>query len=104
MPISNQPLVPRSETTEESAEPIRLVLIEPRNLLAAGVRELLDRESDIEVLAQVATADEALPIVDEAAPDVVLVSAPIPDPTETEATRQLRHETPDAAYVVLGGP
>ena len=83
--------------------PIRLLLVEPRSLLGAGMRQMLDREVDMEVVAQVGTPDEALPVVEEAAPDVVLVSSPIADPPETDAALRLRHETPDAAYVVLGG-
>jgi DNA-binding NarL/FixJ family response regulator len=79
------------------------MMVEPRTLLGAGVREMLDREADIEVVAQVGTADEALPVVEDAAPDVVLVSAPITDEPESDATLRLRHETPDAAYIVLGG-
>jgi DNA-binding NarL/FixJ family response regulator len=79
------------------------MMVEPRTLLGAGVREMLDREADIEVVAQVGTAGEALPVVEDAAPDVVLVSAPIADVPEADATLRLRQETPDAAYVVIGG-
>jgi two-component system, NarL family, response regulator DevR len=101
--ISKRAPGPTRVLIEPSPEPIRLMMVEPRNLFGAGVREILDREDDIEVVAQVGTPDEALPVVEEAAPDVVLVSSPIADPPETDATLQLRHETPDAAYVVLGG-
>lgn len=100
----------RKRAPEIPSEPIRLVMVEPRNLLGAGVREILDREADIEVVAQVETADEALPLVDATAPDVVLVSAPLVGTpmaemalSEVEATLRLRHESPDAAFVVLGG-
>jgi DNA-binding NarL/FixJ family response regulator len=78
-------------------------MVEPRNLLGAGVREILDRETDIEVVGQVTTSDEALPVVEETSPDVVLVAGPLADPPEPEATLRLRHESPDAAFVVLGG-
>jgi DNA-binding NarL/FixJ family response regulator len=103
MPISKRVLVPLPDPIEPAADPIRLLLVEPRNLVGAGVSELLNREPDMEVVAQVGTAGEALPVVDEVSPDVVLVSVPITHPPEAEATLQLRHETPDAAYVVLGG-
>jgi DNA-binding NarL/FixJ family response regulator len=79
-------------------------MVEPRNLLGAGVREILDREADIEVVAQVETSEEALPVVEDTAPDIVLMSAPLSDPPEDEATMRLRHESPGTAFVVLGGP
>lgn len=72
-------------------------------MLGVGVREILDRETDIEVVGQVASPDEALWVVDQTAPDVVLVNAPPAESSEGEATMRLRRESPDAAFVVLGG-
>jgi DNA-binding NarL/FixJ family response regulator len=84
-------------------ETIRVVVVEPRTLLGVGVREVLDHESGIEVVAEVRTADEALPIVDEAAPDVILVSGQLSEAGEADATIRLHTETPQTPMVVLGG-
>jgi DNA-binding NarL/FixJ family response regulator len=83
-------------------DPIRLLMIEPRSMLGVGIREILDREADIEVVAHVASPSEALPVVDASVPDVVLVSAPLGDEFESDATRRLRRESPGAAFVVVG--
>ena len=72
-------------------------------MLGVGVREILDRETDIEVVGQVASPAEAIPVVDHTAPDVVLLNSPPAESSESEATMRLRRETPDAAFVVLGG-
>jgi DNA-binding NarL/FixJ family response regulator len=103
MTVSKRLPTPIPVLLPPSIEPIRLLLVEPRSLVGAGVREVLDREDDIEVVAQVRSADEALPVVEKAAPDVVLLSSSIAEPPEADATLELRHETPDAAFVVLGG-
>jgi DNA-binding NarL/FixJ family response regulator len=78
-------------------------MVEPQPVLGAGVREVLDRESGIEVVAQVRSPDEALPIVGEVAPDVILVDLPVPQSLAATAARRLRRETPQSAIVVLGG-
>jgi DNA-binding NarL/FixJ family response regulator len=79
-------------------------MVEPLPVLGSGLREVLERESDIEVVAQVPSPEEAIPIVQGSAPDVVLVDAPIePESSGAIATRRLRRRTPGAAVVVLGG-
>jgi len=96
-------LVRRGKPTIPSAvDPIRVVVIEPRAILGVGVREILERETDIEVLAQVSTAAEAIPVVDRTSPDVVLVDADFPQRDATEATRQLHQGAPGSAMVIMG--
>jgi DNA-binding NarL/FixJ family response regulator len=84
-------------------ETIRLVVVEPRPIVGAGVREILGRESDIDVIAHVSTAAEAIPIVDEAEPDIVLVDVELPGPEATEATRRLHQGAPESGLVIMGG-
>lgn len=84
-------------------ETIRLVVIEPRAIVGAGVREILDREADIDVVAHVSTAAEAIPIVDEADPHIVLVDVALPGPEATEATRRLRQGATESGLVIIGG-
>ena len=93
----------RPSAPDPSPDPIRLVMVEPRPLLGVGVRQILDHESDIEVIAQVGSPDEAIRVADEAAADVVLVNAPRSESSESEATHRLRREMPDSSFVVLGG-
>src|SRR5688572_8748358 len=93
----------RTSPAEPGPDPIRLVVVEPRPMLSVGVREILDRETDIEVVGQAASSDEARQVVDQTGPDVVLVSSPSAESSESDATMRLRRESPDAAFVVLGG-
>jgi DNA-binding NarL/FixJ family response regulator len=88
----------RRTRIEPPAETIRVVVVEPRTLLGVGVRDVLDHENGIEVVAQVSSPTEALPIVDEAAPDVILVS----ETGDADETRRLHSEAPNTPLVVLG--
>jgi DNA-binding NarL/FixJ family response regulator len=83
-------------------EPIRLVIVESRELLGIGIREVLDRAPGIEIVAQVQSPDEAMPVIDAAAPDVVLVDVP-QEADGAEAVRRLHQGAPDSPLVVLGG-
>lgn len=88
--------------SEPLDDPIRLVLVEPRAIIAAGVRELLDGQDDMEVVAEVRTHDEAVgATVDEGA-HVLVVDVDLPDADAVEAARRLKRQTPDAGMVILG--
>lgn len=93
----------RRRTNSPPDDPIRLVVVEPRAILGLGVREILDREADIEVVAYVATPAEAIELVDGAAPDVLLVDVPLSTADSSDATRRLRKGAPDSGFVVMGG-
>jgi len=84
-------------------EPIRLVIVEPHALLGVGIREVLDREPDIEIVAQVRWPDEAMSIIDASAPHVVLVDVP-PDVSGAQAVRRMHQGAPASAIVVLDNP
>lgn len=86
----------------EELAPIRLVLVEPRTIHAAGVRELLDREADMEVVAHVRSTAEAAGVTAEASPDVLVVDVDLPDAEAVENTRRLKRQTPNAGLVILG--
>jgi DNA-binding NarL/FixJ family response regulator len=86
---------------ETDPGPIRLVLVEPSSIHGAAVRELLDREDDFEVVAEVRTTDEAVGLTMEEPPDVLVVDVDLPDPDAIEATRRLKRQAPDAGLVII---
>jgi DNA-binding NarL/FixJ family response regulator len=93
----------RPSVVRAPTDPIRVVMVEPRSLLGVAVRDVLDRENGIEVVAEVRSPAEALEVLDVASPDVILVSGALTDPADTDAARRLHDETPRSAVVVLGG-
>jgi DNA-binding NarL/FixJ family response regulator len=66
---------------------IRVVLADDQALLRAGLRALLDAEDDIEVVGEAAHGREAVRVVRECAPDVVLMDIRMPGGDGLEATR-----------------
>lgn len=82
---------------------IRILLVEPHALVGVGVRDVVDREPDMEIVAEVRYPADAMRVVEEASPDVLLLDVELQEPDASEATRLLTQETPGSAVVVLGG-
>ena len=68
---------------------IRVVLADDQALLRAGIRALLDAEDDIEVVGEASDGAEAVTVVRETEPDVVLMDIRMPGTDGLEATRQI---------------
>ena len=98
--------MPRRESPEPSPEPspetIRVVLVEPMALVGAGFREVIDSEPDMEVVAEVRTAGDAIAAVEERAPHIVLMDVELGEPTASAATRRLTQDS-GSAVVIVGG-
>jgi two-component system, NarL family, response regulator NreC len=71
------------------SKPIRILLVDDHALLRAGLRALLSTESDIVVVGEAGTGEEALRLVGELHPDVVLMDLSMPGMGGLEATRQI---------------
>lgn len=92
----------RRPSHQPGTETIRLVVVEERSLLAAGVREVIHHEEGMEVVGEARSAAEAIPVVGEAAPDVILVNLASEEPDAAAAARHLRRRTPNSALILLG--
>lgn len=70
---------------------IRIVIADDHPVVRAGIRALLDAEDDLEVIREAATADDAVLLAAELAPDLVLMDLQFADgPRGAEATRRIR--------------
>src|SRR4029077_2597891 len=67
--------------------PVRIVLVEDNDTFRETLELLFGLREEIEVVASVATGDEAPPVVAEVKPDVVLMDYRMPGLNGAEATR-----------------
>ena len=58
---------------ERTAETIRLVIVDDHAIVRQGLRSILEREPDIEVVGEAASAGEALDLVAASRPHIVLL-------------------------------
>ena len=80
---------------------IKVMLVEDHVLLREGTRELLDREEDLEVIAEAGDGEEAIRLANKHHPDVILMDIAIPKLNGLEATRRIKAVTPEPAVLVL---
>ncbi|MFN2194951.1 MAG: response regulator [Anaerolineales bacterium] len=81
--------------------PIRLLLVDDHAVVRSGLRMLVEAESDFEIVGEAGSASEALNLVCQVTPDVILMDIGLPDISGIDATRQIKRVCPTAAVVAL---
>lgn len=84
-----------------AAPPIRVFLLDDHEIVRRGVREMLEIESDIEVVGEAGTAAEALVRVPATQPHVAVLDVRLPDGDGVSVCRQLRSDRPELACLML---
>lgn len=80
---------------------VKILLADDHIMLRQGIRLLLDREPDFEIVAEAGDGEEAVTLVGEYKPDVVLMDVGMPKLGGLEATRQIKAAHPATAVLVL---
>jgi DNA-binding NarL/FixJ family response regulator len=79
---------------------IRILLVDDHEIVRRGLRELLEAEGDLEVVAQAGSLDEAL-VLDISLVDVAVLDVRLPDGSGVDLCRQLRAERPELGCLML---
>ncbi|MBS2970693.1 response regulator transcription factor [Metabacillus sp. KIGAM252] len=79
----------------------RIVIIDDHQLFREGVKRILDFEPSFEVVSEGDDGDEAMRIVDEHKPDVVIMDINMPNVNGVEATKQLVEANQETKVIIL---
>jgi len=80
---------------------IKVMLVEDHVLVREGTRELLNREKDLQVVAEAGDGEEAVQLAAEHRPDVVIMDIAMPRLNGLEATQQIKAINPAIIVLVL---
>jgi len=80
---------------------IRLIIVDDHTLFREGLASIIQLEPDIEVSGLAGTVQEAVEVVRQLKPDMVLMDYSLPDGTGADATRLVLDEHPDCKVIFL---
>ena len=80
---------------------VRVLLVDDHDLFRTGLRNLLEEQEGLHVVAEGATGADAVRLVRELAPDVVVMDLNMPEMSGVEATRQISARSPLTRVIVL---
>ena len=87
--------------TDIHGKPIRVVLADDHAVVRKGIREFLEQEGDIVVVAEAVDGVQAVSLVVEHRPDVAVLDIQMPGMSGIEATRQIKAQSPGVRVLVL---
>ncbi|WP_395638356.1 response regulator [Pseudolysinimonas sp.] len=79
----------------------RVFLVDDHEIVRRGIAELIDRESDLEVVGEAGTVREAMGRIDATHPDVVVLDVRLPDGSGVDLCRAIRSAHPDLPCLML---
>ncbi len=90
--------------THVPTQALRIVLVDDHAIVRHGLRSILERESDLEVVGEASTAAEAAAVVERTRPSIVLLDLKLSTAADTEGLdlcARLTQRHPDLAVLVL---
>jgi two-component system, NarL family, response regulator NreC len=79
----------------------RILLADDHALVRAGIRALLEKQNDMEIVGEAADGQEALDKVAELQPDVIVMDIAMPGMGGMEATKRIKSQYPHVQVLAL---
>ncbi len=88
-------------STEQGDKKIRIALVDDHTLFRSGLKALLTRQDDFEVVGEAADGLEGVKLVEQVKPDIVLLDLDMPTMNGREALAQILAFDPQMAVLML---
>ncbi len=82
-------------------KPIRVVLADDHAVVRKGIREFLEEDKAIQVVAEASDGEEAVAVVAREKPDVAVFDIQMPKMNGMDATRRVKKEFPQTRVLML---
>jgi DNA-binding NarL/FixJ family response regulator len=80
---------------------VRVLIVDDQTVVREGLAAILSTDPEIEVVGLAGDGQQAVDLVPETRPDVVLMDLKMPILNGVQATRRLRHDHPQVSILVL---
>lgn len=80
---------------------LKLLIVDDHAIFREGLRTLLDMEEDFEVIGEASRGDEAVAMVAEDPPDVILLDLHLPDGSGADFCADLLRASPESKVLIL---
>jgi two-component system response regulator NreC len=80
---------------------IQLLLVDDHEVVRTGLRMLLESQANMLIVGEASTGGQAISLVEELNPQVVVMDITLPDISGIEATRLIKKKFPEVAIVAL---
>jgi DNA-binding NarL/FixJ family response regulator len=81
--------------------PVRIVIADDHRIVREGLRHLLEKRTDFNVVGEASDGESAVRLARELSPDIVIVDISMPGLNGIEATRRILAERPDIRVLAL---
>jgi len=81
--------------------PARVLLVDDHALVRSGLRVLLEQLAAVEVVAEAGNGREAIRVVDEVKPDLVIMDIQMPELNGLEALERIKKSSPHTRLIML---
>jgi two-component system, NarL family, response regulator DevR len=88
-------------STARAADSIRVMIVDDHAVVRIGLKTLLTHASGFRVVGEAGSIAEAMNIIGQAQPNVVLLDVRLPDGSGIDACRKIKQDYPDASVVML---
>jgi DNA-binding NarL/FixJ family response regulator len=83
--------------------PVKVLLVDDHRMFREGIRTRLARHARFKVVGEAANSDEAIRVMQQTVPSIVILDIRMPGSSGIDLARRLRREWPDVKILVLSG-
>jgi DNA-binding NarL/FixJ family response regulator len=80
---------------------MRVLIADDHGIVRSGIRLLLERQADIEVIGEAADGAEAREMAIRERPDLAILDVKMPKLTGLQATREIKSQAPEVSVLIL---